>query len=402
MPKHKFESKYYAEDKDIFDLLKSSPIPTPRLFKIARDRGIYMSEDESRDAIISYLAELPFSWPQLSALMAEMESDDKEDKLSFLQLEEQASSDAFYTAMTEIQKERTSRDETFRPTATKDGKIDLKVSYTEFTPSVTRLKQKRQRELKIEAEVKDGKLQIRYHSNKKSAEILTAIFAKFPQTVEKPLKKTLITLAGIKNAEQRTSFFESLWNKMDGLSFRDVKDVRVDRIASVSASEDEEEKENEEVDPENEALEGNEGAEKKPKRRPKKEKEFKSIVRRMALTGEGLHKSPQYLALVKEGFFISKAVWVCREAQGAERDILLSAEFQNAEEAIGFTYDVRWMWERDENGDLKTEKSLLTGEDRKRYIELLEQTAVTTISRLNTAIEEATPAPDSGDQAEVK
>ena len=392
MPKHKFESKYYAEDKDIFDLLKSSPIPTPRLIKIARDRGIYISENESRDAIISCVAELPFSWLQLSALMAEMESEDKEDKLSFLQIEDQKTSDTFFQAMSAVQTERVSKGETFKPSATKDGKIELKIGYTEFTPSVTRLKQRRQRDLKIEAEVKDGKLQVRYHANKKSAEILEAIFSKFPQTADKPVKKVLITLAGIKDAAQRTSFFEQLWNNMPGLSFRAVKDVRVDRLAKSQAEsddEDEEEDEDTDIDASGEAEAGADTPVKKEKRRPKKEKEFKSIVRRMALTGEGLHKSPHYLGLVKEGFYITKAVWVCREADGANRDVMFSAEFSNAEEAIGFTYDVRWVWERDENGDLKNDKSLLKTDERKGYIELLEQTAVKSIADMNAAIEQS-------------
>jgi hypothetical protein len=353
--------------------------------KIARDRGIYISEQESRDELINYLSELPFSWPQLSALMAEMESDDKEDKLSFLQIEDQASSDAFLQALATVQKDRAFRDETYKPSTTKDGKVELKVSYTEFIPNVTRLKQKRQREIKIEAETKDGKLQIRYHANKKAAEILAAVFEKLPQSPEKPLKKTLITLAGIRNPEQRTSFFESLWTEMPGLSFRDVKDVRVDRIAEIAKT-DEDEEDDDEIDEDVESAEEKPEAEKKIKRRPKKEAEFKSIVRRMALTGEGLHKSPQYLNLVKEGFFITKAVWVCRELEGSNRDVLLSAEFANAEEAIGFTYDIRWVWERDDNGDLRKEKSLLATDDRRRYIELLEQTAVKTIAELNTTI----------------
>ena len=102
MPKIKFESKYYAEDKDVFDLLKSSSLTFARLLKIARDRGIYISETESRDAVINYISELPFSWPQLSALMAEMESEDKEDKFSFLQIEDQSTTDAFYKFRSQI------------------------------------------------------------------------------------------------------------------------------------------------------------------------------------------------------------------------------------------------------------------------------------------------------------
>ena len=403
MPRIKFDSKYYAEDKDVYDLLKGSPLTFKRLLKIARDRGIYISETESRDTVINYISELPFSWPQLSALMLEMESEDKEDKFSFLQIEDQASTAAFYQALVAVKAERASREETYNPSTTKDGKVELQVGYTEFAPNITRLKQKRHRDLKIEAEVKDGKLEVRFHSNKKAAEILAAVFDKLPQTAEKPLKKTLITLSGIKDPKLRTSFFESLWMKMPGLGFRDVKDVRVDRIAdSPDLSDDEElETEDEELEVEGEEIDA--PAEKKVKRRPKQEREFKSIVRRMAISGEGLHKSPQYLNLVKEGFFISKAIWVSREAAGKNRDLLLSAEFTNAEEAIGFTYDIRWVWERDEDGDLSKDKSPLVGTERKKLIEILEQTAVKTVAELNVSLAETAktpPPPENGGSSE--
>jgi hypothetical protein len=388
MPKHKVQSQYYAEDKDIYDLFKGSNLPFARLIKIARDRGIYVSEEESKEAAINYLSELPFAWPELFALMQELDSADREDKLTFLNVETKTNIQELVNIANRLQTERGAiRDEAYTITTTKEGQIKINVIFSEFDPNITRLKQRRQKYISIEGQVKDGEIQIRHHSNKRAGEIVTAILDSLPSSPESPVKKKRISLSGIRSAELRTKFFESMMREMDGFSFKDVKDLRVDTLTPELKVEGEEEEE--ESGEEENQIEDGDSEEQKPKRPRKRKQEaaFKSVVKRMALTGEGLHDSPQYKNLVKDGFYITRALWVSRESSGQLRDIQFSAEFSDTENAEGFIYDVRWGWEHDANGDRKKEKSLLKIDDRNTFIPLMEKTAVKALEKVQKEAE---------------
>ncbi|MGD0838563.1 MAG: hypothetical protein ABSB49_18155 [Polyangia bacterium] len=79
---------FYADDKDVFDILmsKSRRFDTRSLLALARRRGIYLSADEDREWIAGYLSRLIWSWPELQHLLELAVSPDRREKTTSIQL----------------------------------------------------------------------------------------------------------------------------------------------------------------------------------------------------------------------------------------------------------------------------------------------------------------------------
>ena len=75
---------YFAEDKDVFDLLESSKrtFDNNRLIQIARKRGIVLSASTSCDNLVQYLSRLTWGWSQIQELVALTESHDRPEKVA--------------------------------------------------------------------------------------------------------------------------------------------------------------------------------------------------------------------------------------------------------------------------------------------------------------------------------
>ena len=133
MSKPTHVSRYYADDKDIFDLLAQGTVSLSKLRVFLRLRGIILSPALPKEEICRYLQTSPLSWPQLETLLEIIETPDREDKFSTCQIPAaDLDIQSVVTAAAAVQQERGTRQgEVYRLQVSQDGALDLAVDYTE-------------------------------------------------------------------------------------------------------------------------------------------------------------------------------------------------------------------------------------------------------------------------------
>lgn len=360
-------SKYYADDKDIYDLLSSPNLPLKRILQVARERGLFLSDETPREEVINYVSRLPFNWQQLEGLISSIEKDDRAEKKSTLLVQAKGGPSADLSRIAgEIREARGElHGEVYSITTDPDGRTLIAVRYTELDALKTRTLQRREKELQIEVEQRDKEVSFRYDSNPRAEFIMDELVQRLSPPDTEPLKKCTVELCGIRDHEKRIQFFVDLMRGIEGFRLRDVKDLKVERFSAVAEAEEETE-------------EGADAGERAKRRETERKKdEMKGIVRHMALSGESLLTSPQYNQLKQDGFFISKSIWDSFETNGKGRVFEFEAEFKDPQEGRGFCYTVRGVYDRDNDGELKSTRRAVLGSDKHDLLRRLEDAAFT-------------------------
>jgi hypothetical protein len=363
MPKFQ-PSKYYADDKDVHDILSSPKIPLKKLLSLCRQRGIFLSEECPREELVHYMSKLPFSWLQIQEVMGEVEREDREENLTTCKLNSNGHLDAVEQAIQKVRENRgEALSEVYDVTQTKEGRLQIKVVYTEPDFQRARLIQRRQKEAIIEIEAKGKDLDVRHTQNEKTQDILAELQSLLtpPDGADKPVLRT-IELSGIRNHKQRTKFFINLFSGMEGFQLREVRDLKVDLLTGEEANDPAQPEEDQELRMSKEAL--------------------KALVRKVALSGENILLSPQYQQLAKDGFFISKAIWTSMETAAKGRLFEFEAEFQNPQSASDFAYRVRGMYDRDKDGELVKAKTHVDDSEKDQLRSCLEAAAYASIENV--------------------
>lgn len=363
-------SKYYADDKDLHDVLSSPKIPLKRLLNLARRRGIFLSEESPREEIVNYMSRLPFGWNQLQETMVEIEREDREEKLTTSKVTANANLERFREAAEQLKDTRGEQlSENYKITETKDGRLEVRVEYSEPDFLKNRLIQRRQREVVLEVQkMGNNEFEVRSTQNERTETILNEIIASLapPDAKDKPVRKT-IELNGITNHTHRTQFFVNLMGGMEGFRLREVRDLRVDRIVRES-DDDEDAEATADTD------------------------ELKALVRKVALSGENILISPQYQQLAKDGFFISRSVWTSIETTGEGRIFEFEAEFKDAQNASNFAYQIRGVYQRNNDGEILQTRSEIADNEKSQLKARLEAAAyhsVTIVANLGMASQTA-------------
>lgn len=363
-------SKYYADDKDLHDILSSGKISMKALLSVARRRGIFLSEESPREELVNYISKLPFGWTDIQALMDLIEREDREEKITTCKIQTKASIEQVETALQKLKELRgESQSESYQIIQSKDNRIQVKVGYYETDFQKTRTIQRRERDLVVDLQNEVGGYAVRHTQNERAnlivAELLNALT---PGEAEKPLRRS-IELSVIKNPEHRTRFFIHLVGGIEGFQLREVKDLKVDRLAP------------EEVG----------GIQTAAGEHKKEVDQLKSMVRRVALSGENILVSPQYQQLSRDGFFISRAVWTSVETAGKGRVFEFEAEFKDSENAKDFAYQVRGVFDRDKDGNLSGTRSAVSDPEKEDLKKRIETTAFESLDQTIAAATSSDP-----------
>ncbi|MGK5083085.1 hypothetical protein WDW37_07240 [Bdellovibrionota bacterium FG-1] len=373
---------YFAEDKDVFDLLASSKriFDDNRLIQIARKRGIILSASTSRDDLVQYLSRLTWGWLQIQELVALTESRDRTEKVANETVTTKLEAAKLQEAAIAVKKERSEKsDEVYSIHKGDDDKVTIKVSYTDFEPSRTRLSQRVQRDLLMEIEKTEDGYVFRHNANERGREIVSKIIEKLPRELEAPVVPERLSLAGIKDPAKRTEFFLHLIQNLQGFKLVNVTSVSVDRVA---AEEDDHSKFEAELgsgslvdqdDFESEGSTPDENAEETVEETAA----MLSVVRKVALHGENLLGSPQFDQLKKDRFFLSRAVWRSSESRQGGNELDFEADFEDAKNCAGFRYNVLGIYSRKTRGnqEVKKTRAAVAASDRAKYLSLIERAA---------------------------
>ena len=100
--------------------------------------------------------------------------------------------------------------------------------------------------------------------------------------------------------------------------------------------------------------------------------------------------------MVDSDYFICKVAFAATEESGEERRVEFSAEFANAEKAMGFRYDIRGVFEKNPKGGHKKSKSDLNAIVRTNLNKTIETAAYAALETTTKAAATSTSSPPEG------
>lgn len=330
-------SLFFADNKDILDHLSAHAVfKVAALRSIAAKRGVVLSSRSSKEWLADYISLFAFDRDQLDELLDATEAPERQRPSTLKTFEFGAEPSAVQLAAEAVQKARADLGEEVRVTATKDGVVTVKVTYTELNNSRNRLDQKVVRTDIIDLENDNGGLRIRSTPGRKAEVVIEHIVSELwkEKEPEKPPPPPVeIDLSGVQDANERTQFFYRLFKGMPGYAERGVSDVRVSRLdddVEDAHSEDDEEESGQRFLPQ--------------------ESEMKNALKAAVLEGVNLLETPVYQQLMAQRYYLTKAVWRARDVK-TSLEAEFEAWFHDAKNAADFRYRIKSISERDEEGE---------------------------------------------------
>jgi hypothetical protein len=363
--------KFYATDKDVHDLL--TRLNMESLVVVGKSRGLILSHNAPKDALVSYLAKQMFSHPQLHNALKLMEHEEKEEKTTPSKIDADVDMGKVAEAFGRVRDDRKDPDERMEITQRPSGELEVKHTYTHLDFAQTTL---RQRTTKVTTFIvqKNGKvLDFDYNNTAKAAEIYSEV--KTILKGEAPIAITeFVSLTGVQDNAKRIEFFLNLMNSVAGFRLRAVRDVKAERMAVAQT-----EGEGSDVDA---------------------QEEVEEMVKKMALNGGSVWTSPEFQSMVKNGFFVYNARWLGTELNGENRTVEFDAGFSTGE-CLDFSIRVLGFYKRNNDGGLEKKLTLLNSTDREAFRSSVQKSAFEAVEKVQppksviaVPVADAAPADD--------
>lgn len=313
---------YYANDKEIYDALMSAKqkINEKVILELAKDRGVFLSANESREDLISKISSLPHDYHDLKTLLEQREHIGRAEKLTSVTLNAALTVEEIKAVIKEYTAESPA-DERVTHHAKGSEHVVVNIRYSDVDYGKTRLIQRTPKEAGIEFHVEANQTVIRMPANERAKVIYEKLKDKLDSNKKAEIPAVRIEINEFTSPELRTEFFTSLISTMKGFRPENVTSVKVEKLKIES---DEEELDFEDDQSTEEAKQ-----------------EALSLVRNVALKGETLLASEEYQSLVKKGFFITSIIWRSKLIKSPHPLIEFEAAFDEPELGKGFKYFVR-------------------------------------------------------------
>ncbi|WP_261514093.1 hypothetical protein [Burkholderia multivorans] len=349
--------QFYATDKDIFDLLACArrSLTEGVLREIARERGIFFSPHDTRDDLVEAISELPFTLNELLEIMGRRESSRRAEKTTSVTLDANIPIEELKAVVREYKDEVGTSEKVVSHSKGTDGLV-MNVEYDDMDYSRTRLIQRQRQDATIEFFQQGGKTIVRLPASEKSKRIVEDLTGRIESRRRTPLVREAIELDADFTADERTTFFMRLISELPGHRLYGVTNLK---IAPSLRPEDELDEDDLDEDVRAEASE-----------------KLLVIVRSMALSGENLIASKEYLSLKERGFYITSITWKSRQTTIPYDVPHLHAEFEDGENGRNFKYSAKGTYRFQEGEYTKTARPVDDGE-RENLYQLVESAART-------------------------
>ena len=360
----------YPTYRDVRDaLLASSRKPSAEyLLVFLADRGIFISNDLSRDEIVEEISMRKLSFNDFEELLNLIEVHARNEKSEFKSINN-SSIDLNAIKINELtnklQDKREKNGEIINVETDSSGKIYINVNYVEFDYGKTPLRQRQEKEAKIEIIKEKGFIKFRYPANERLRDVVGNLLGLIEDENEEDIQIKEIDLSNF-SREKRTLFFRELMRSLEGYNFEDVIKVGLENKANdIGFTEDQD----------NEDAEGLEEIEKETM-----EAKEKSFLKKASLDGEGLLHSEELRSFLDSGFYFSRVVWIVKNSK---EKVALEALMENPVEGKNYKYSVRGIFpmKRNREGYAKNVRQP-TPEDRRRLSHLLENASYKTYEKI--------------------
>lgn len=334
-------SQFYADDKDIRDLITASPqaMTNGRILELARNRGIFLADTTEdsymREEIIDYVSRLPFSWPELNALTDIVHPRPRTPRTTSERVYTDAGMDAIERAAHVVEKRRNEEGLQTLNVSRSGTTVHVRVKYTKVLTGKTRLLQREPHEVEVDIEritKPDGSFAlVCRHDDPVAQAVTNDVLSALAGTLETAPKRATIDLGHVLDPSLRSKFFLDLMKSIEGYGrISDVSKVGVFRVvteptAAAAADDDDDDDNGESNDPEAKAA----------------GERVKALAKSVKFQGADLLKTPEFQALQDKGFFIGEAVWVVDNDAGEHHRVEIEAKLKDHQTGRDFGYKVR-------------------------------------------------------------
>jgi len=367
-------SVFYATNKDILDLFMSSrrEFKPQFLREFLARRGILVSRDEAFEEMARYLSSLELSSSDRLVLEEQLVETRRAEKMTVATIRTTMDAERLATIASRLAEKRAGLQEQFQPDFS-SGSLELGVNYTEIDYGKTTLKQKRERDMKMEFVQNGDTLTIRRPANEKSDEILRDLVDIVADLETADPKVRTVDLSGLATPDLRNRFFTTLIRSLDGFSFGDVKGVWVSKIADSDESDDE--------DAAEDSLAGETGNE-SVETGKRLCREAVSQLSRALLEGTGVLGTRGYKSFISDGFSISWIKWVCKTDDRDEDLVKFEAGLQSPDTGGEFRYNICGVQRKREDGSY-TNRQAAKPSERQRFFPVLEEAVWKVVDAMN-------------------
>ncbi len=354
--------QYCATDKEIHDALMSArkKISEKVLLEIAKDRGIFLSNKETREDLIGVISLLPHDYHDLNSLLEQSENSGRQEKITSVTLAEELTVEEIKDILKEYADEAPADERVnFHPKGT--NQVNVNVNYSEIDYGKTRLIQRTPKEAGIEFHTEDKKTIIRMPANERVKKIFSKLKDKIDFKKKKEVQAIRIEIGEFESPSLRTTFFTSLISTLNGFTLSNVTSVKVERLKA---------------EPEDDELVFEDDQETEEAKQV-----ALALVQKVALKGETLLASEEYQSLSRKGFFITSIIWRSKLKKPPYPMIEFEAAFEEPLLGKGFKYFIRGAYNMVDQHYTKTIRPI-DALDKEKYLTIIEETAANTINDL--------------------
>lgn len=340
------ESSMYFTEKDIYDALMSSKrtMTIPLIIELARDKGILLSSEESRENLVKYLSSLVYDYYDLSVLIEHMTPSHKKEKSKVSNIDTKITS----TQLKAITKELSESSTTIQVITDPDNskKTILKIEYDEIDLSKTRLRQKIRKESVIEITEEEGSTKISKPSNHAVDEIMANIISAIERKNNSIINEEKINLYNWKH-EKIIEFFTTLINSIEGCKLSDVVKVTVNNEDNPEAEED-----------------------------------VLNMITNASFKGKGLLATEEYQKLKNNGYYITSIVWISNETTKNGNMIEFEASISSTNDCDEVIFLAKGAYRFVEKDKYTITRRPLTTDETIKYTKYLEKAVLAVYSDL--------------------
>ena len=340
MRKKIIESSIYFTPREIFDALMSSKktMTTSVLVELARDRGVIVSSEDTREDIIEYLSSFVYDYYDLNVLIEHITPSHKKEKLKTTQLDAVIDINDLVKVSKNISN---NQDDKTRVTTTKDAKDPnktiIKIEWEDTDLGKTRLRQKVPKESIVELVEENGVMKISKASNDKVDEVLQSIISKVSEKRDIDIKEEKINLYGF-SFEEKTQYFTKLINSIDKCNLVDVVKVSVNKEDGFD-----------------------------------EEEEMIEVITNASFKGNGLLHTDEYQTLKEREYFITSILWQSVEDRVNGDKIEFEASLVISKECEELTFAPKAIFRSNDNGGYTKSRRPLKEEELNQYTKILEK-----------------------------
>jgi hypothetical protein len=361
------QTQLFATNKEIHDLLFSGRqrMTETVLHELLRDRGIFLSLQDSRDALVRYLSLLPHDFADVRGLLNKREASKRGEKTTAITTPVKFTASELKSVVASYQ-----GNETLQKVSAhfaNNEEYVVQVGYSEFDYSKTKLLQRQDREAEIVFKTTvDGCTEIKMPANDQARAIVDKLLDSLESEKKQQIPREEISLSSLHDdAAQRTQFFMKLITSISGFTLTGVSRLKVSRLSEVQD-------ENEDIDLEDENF----------------AEAILGEVRKVAIAGLNLFESEIFQELRSEGFFITSITWRAKQVAHPYKIIECAAEFEDEQAGKNFRYSVHGALKQ-ANGKYTKTLRQIDDIEKSSLLSLIDKTARLVLLELMTAIDQS-------------